>query len=176
MEKRARAVGAHRELVVDDANHEELCARCYLLPCPLPLPLLRPCCIDCAHLAKSMLDCFGEALRDRVRVVQARLLARYPKAYRASRRDKTLPRDGTREPFDRQKLRNGIEHAATGRLDEHSLDGLASEIEEQLRTEGGEVGSDRIGVTVLERLRGGVTPRARSSMATSDASPGAAAA
>jgi transcriptional repressor NrdR len=63
-------------------------------------------------------------------------------------------RDGTREPFDRQKLRNGIEHAATGRLDEHSLEGLASEIEEELRTEGGEVGSDRIGVTVLERLRG----------------------
>ena len=29
-----------------------------------------------------------------------------------------------------------------------------AEIEEQLRTEGGEVGSDRIGVTVLERLRG----------------------
>jgi transcriptional repressor NrdR len=63
-------------------------------------------------------------------------------------------RDGTREPFDRQKLRNGIEHAATGRLDEPSIDGLANAIEEQLRTEGGEVGSDRIGVIVLERLRG----------------------
>ena len=35
MEKRARAVGAHRELVVDDANHEELCARCHLVPLPL---------------------------------------------------------------------------------------------------------------------------------------------
>jgi transcriptional repressor NrdR len=62
-------------------------------------------------------------------------------------------RDGTHEPFDREKLRNGIEHAATGRLDEHAIESLAAEIEEQLRTEGGEVGSDRIGVTVLERLR-----------------------
>jgi len=63
-------------------------------------------------------------------------------------------RDGTHEPFDREKLRNGLEHAATGRLDEHAIETLAAEIEEQLRTEGGEIGSDRIGVTVLERLRG----------------------
>jgi len=63
-------------------------------------------------------------------------------------------RDDTREPFDRDKLRNGIERAASGRLDEHALEALASEIEEQLRAEGGEVGSDRIGVTVLEQLRG----------------------
>ena len=63
-------------------------------------------------------------------------------------------RDGTLEPFDRQKLRAGLEHAATGRLDEDAIAALASETEEQLRSEGGEVGSDRIGVTVLERLRG----------------------
>jgi transcriptional repressor NrdR len=63
-------------------------------------------------------------------------------------------RDGTQEPFDREKLRDGIERAATGRLDEHALDALASEIEEQLRATGGEIGSDRIGVTVLEQLRG----------------------
>jgi transcriptional repressor NrdR len=55
-------------------------------------------------------------------------------------------RDDTREPFDRDKLRDG--------LDEHAIDALAGEIEEQLRAEGGEVGSDRIGVTVLEQLRG----------------------
>jgi len=63
-------------------------------------------------------------------------------------------RDGTHEPFDREKLRNGLEHAATGRLDDHAIETLAAEVEEQLRTEGGEIGSDRIGVTVLERLRG----------------------
>jgi len=63
-------------------------------------------------------------------------------------------RDDTREPFDRDKLLDGIKRAGAGRLDEHALDTLASEIEEQLRAEGGEVGSDRIGVTVLEQLRG----------------------
>jgi len=65
-----------------------------------------------------------------------------------------VKRDDTREPFDREKLRNGLERAATGRLDEHALDALATEIEEELRATGGEVGSDRIGVTVLEHLRG----------------------
>ena len=63
-------------------------------------------------------------------------------------------RDGTQEPFDRDKLRDGIERAASGRLDDHALDSLASEVEEQLRAQGGEIGSDRIGVTVLEQLRG----------------------
>jgi len=62
-------------------------------------------------------------------------------------------RDGTREPFDRPKLRAGIERAATGRLDEHAIDALAVEVEEQLRAQGGEVGSDRIGLIVLEQLR-----------------------
>jgi len=63
-------------------------------------------------------------------------------------------RDDTREPFDRDKLRDGLQRAGAGRLDEHALDALATEVEEQLRAEGGEVGSDRIGVTVLEQLRG----------------------
>src|SRR5690349_13330431 len=61
-----------------------------------------------------------------------------------------VKRDGTREPFERDKLRSGLERAASGRLDDHALDALASGVEEQLRAEGGEIGSDRIGVTVLE--------------------------
>ena len=65
-----------------------------------------------------------------------------------------VKRDGTREPFEREKLRSGLERAASGRLDDHALDALVSGVEEQLRTEGGEIGSDRIGVTVLEHLRG----------------------
>jgi transcriptional repressor NrdR len=64
-----------------------------------------------------------------------------------------VKRDGTREPFERDKLRSGLERAASGRLDNHALDALASGVEEQLRAEGGEIGSDRIGVTVLEQLR-----------------------
>ena len=63
-------------------------------------------------------------------------------------------RDDTREPFDRDKLRDGLERAASGRLEPAALDALATGIEEQLRAEGGEIGSDRIGVTVLEQLRG----------------------
>ena len=65
-----------------------------------------------------------------------------------------VKRDGTREPFERDKLRSGLERAASGRLDDHALDALASGVEEQLGAEGGEIGSDRIGVTVLEQLRG----------------------
>jgi transcriptional repressor NrdR len=62
-------------------------------------------------------------------------------------------RSGVTEPFDRVKLRAGLERAATGRLDEATTDAVVGAIEEELRAEGGEVGSDRVGVAVLERLR-----------------------
>jgi transcriptional repressor NrdR len=63
-------------------------------------------------------------------------------------------RSGVTEPFDRAKLRAGLERAATGRLDAATIDGLVTGIDEELRAEGGEVGSDRVGLAVLERLRG----------------------
>jgi transcriptional repressor NrdR len=62
-------------------------------------------------------------------------------------------RSGTTEPLDRAKLRSGIERAATGRLDDDAIDTIVAEIEEELRAEGGEVKSVRVGVAVLERLR-----------------------
>jgi transcriptional repressor NrdR len=62
-------------------------------------------------------------------------------------------RSGSAEPFDRAKLRSGVARAATGRLDDATLDTVVAEIEEELRTHGGEVGSDRVGMAVLERLR-----------------------
>jgi transcriptional repressor NrdR len=62
-------------------------------------------------------------------------------------------RSGETEPFDRAKLRAGIERAATPRLDETMVDTMVGEIEEELRTEGAEVPSDRVGMAVLERLR-----------------------
>ena len=65
-------------------------------------------------------------------------------------------RDGTQEPFDREKLRDGIERAATGRLDDHALDALAGEIEEQLRAQGGEVGSTSWILQVMAALGGAV--------------------
>lgn len=63
-------------------------------------------------------------------------------------------RSGATEPFDRAKVRAGIERAASGRLDEATVAGVVSAVEEELRALGGEVGSDRVGVAVLERLRG----------------------
>jgi transcriptional repressor NrdR len=57
------------------------------------------------------------------------------------------------EPFDRAKLRAGVERAATNRLDATTLEAIVSEVEEELRALGGEVGSDRVGLAVLERLR-----------------------
>ena len=62
-------------------------------------------------------------------------------------------RSGLSEPFDRVKLRAGIERAATGRLDDPTIDTIVTAVEEELRAEGGEVGSDRVGLAVLEQLR-----------------------
>ncbi len=64
-----------------------------------------------------------------------------------------LKRSGAGEPFDRAKLRAGIDRAATGRLDDATVDTIVNEVEEELRVVGGEVGSDRVGMAVLERLR-----------------------
>ncbi len=62
-------------------------------------------------------------------------------------------RSGVVEPFDRAKLRAGIERAATGRLDDATIDEIVAAIDEELREQGGEVPSDRVGMAVLERLR-----------------------
>jgi transcriptional repressor NrdR len=62
-------------------------------------------------------------------------------------------RSGESEPFDAAKLRWGIERAASGRLDDHTIDDAIAAIEEELRELGGEVPSERVGMAVLERLR-----------------------
>jgi transcriptional repressor NrdR len=62
-------------------------------------------------------------------------------------------RSGDTEPFDREKLRSGIERAASGRLDEATVITLVGALEEELRAIGGEVPSDRVGLAVLEHLR-----------------------
>jgi transcriptional repressor NrdR len=61
-------------------------------------------------------------------------------------------RSGESEPFDRAKLRAGIAYAGTGRLDDSTIDAVVADVEEELRAEGGEVASDRVGRAVLERL------------------------
>jgi transcriptional repressor NrdR len=62
-------------------------------------------------------------------------------------------RSGESEPFDRAKLRAGLERAATGRLDDATIEAVVAEIEEELRAEGADVGSDWLGKAILERLR-----------------------
>jgi transcriptional repressor NrdR len=62
-------------------------------------------------------------------------------------------RSGATEPFDRAKLRAGLERAATGRFEDPVLDGIVADVEEELRAQGNEVGSDQVGMAVLERLR-----------------------
>jgi transcriptional repressor NrdR len=65
-----------------------------------------------------------------------------------------VKRSGAREPFDREKLAAGMERAVTNRpIEDGTVNVIAAEIEEQVRTEGREVESERLGVAVLERLR-----------------------
>jgi transcriptional repressor NrdR len=62
-------------------------------------------------------------------------------------------RSGQLEPFDREKLRSGIERAASGRLDGATVATLVATLEEELRAAGAEIASDRVGMAVLEHLR-----------------------
>ena len=62
-------------------------------------------------------------------------------------------RSGELEPFNREKLRAGIERAASGRLDAATVSTLVASLEEELRAGGAEIGSDRVGMAVLEHLR-----------------------
>jgi transcriptional repressor NrdR len=63
-------------------------------------------------------------------------------------------RSGVTEPFDRAKLRAGVERAASGRLDEATIEAIVVAVDEELRAEGTDtVGSDRVGMAVLDQLR-----------------------
>lgn len=62
--------------------------------------------------------------------------------------------DGSLQPFDPAKVVAGVRLAATGRpIDEAAIAELATGVEEELRSHGPEVTSERIGIEVLERLR-----------------------
>jgi transcriptional repressor NrdR len=65
-----------------------------------------------------------------------------------------VKRAGVKEPFERAKVEAGIQRAVTHRpVDEGAVAGIAAEIEEELRAEGAEVSSERVGLAVLDRLR-----------------------
>ena len=70
-----------------------------------------------------------------------------------SARIQVLKRDGTRQEFDRRKLASAIEKAASKSLAPEKLGALIDDLEATLKQTGAsEVGSQRIGEMVLERL------------------------
>lgn len=65
-----------------------------------------------------------------------------------------LKRSGERMPFDRERIVRGIAAAAKGRpIDEDEIEAMATSITEELRDEGPELTTERIGLCVLDRLR-----------------------
>jgi transcriptional repressor NrdR len=66
-----------------------------------------------------------------------------------------VKRSGSREPFDRMKIVEGLRAAAKGRpLDDEAFDSVALDVEERTRLDSGpEVTSEQVGLAVLERLR-----------------------
>jgi transcriptional repressor NrdR len=65
-----------------------------------------------------------------------------------------LKSDGSRQPFDREKLIAGLRAATKGRaVDEARLEMLATAVEDATRLHGSEVASAVIGLAVLDELR-----------------------
>lgn len=62
--------------------------------------------------------------------------------------------DGSRQPFDRDKIVSGVTAATKGRqVDLVQIESLALAVEDEVRLNGAEVSSSRIGLAVLDRLR-----------------------
>ena len=65
-----------------------------------------------------------------------------------------LKRDGTTEPWDREKMVSGIRKALVNRpVTDEQFAALVSRIEERLRRKGPEITSQRIGLEVLANLQ-----------------------
>lgn len=65
-----------------------------------------------------------------------------------------VKRDGRREPYDRDKVRAGLDSACKGRsIDPAALDALVVAVEDSLAVRGGEIESAQVGASVLEELR-----------------------
>lgn len=63
-------------------------------------------------------------------------------------------RSGVIEPFDRAKLQSGIERAIAGRaVAPGAAEAIADDVEEQARSQGSQVGTEFLGLAVLEHLR-----------------------
>lgn len=65
-----------------------------------------------------------------------------------------IKRNGSKEPFDRNKVIAGLQSAAKGRpVTEEELLAVAERVEDNLRLVGGDVTSTQIGHEVLDQLR-----------------------
>lgn len=65
-----------------------------------------------------------------------------------------VKRDGSREPFDREKLASGLRKALTNRpITPPAIEALLDRVESRLRRKGPTVTSQQIGVEVLSALR-----------------------
>src|SRR3712207_1501706 len=64
-----------------------------------------------------------------------------------------VKRSGSREPFERVKILDGIRRAAKNRpITEDDIAALAASVEDEVREVGQEVGSEVVGKAVLDRL------------------------
>jgi transcriptional repressor NrdR len=64
-----------------------------------------------------------------------------------------VKRDGSKEPFEREKVLTGMRKAVKNRpVTEDQIEQTADRVEERLRRRGPEVTTDQIGVEVLSRL------------------------
>jgi len=65
-----------------------------------------------------------------------------------------VKRSGIRQPFDRGKLIDGLRSATKNRpVTEAQLEVVAQQVEDELREDGSEPTTQRVGIAVLERLR-----------------------
>jgi transcriptional repressor NrdR len=67
---------------------------------------------------------------------------------------RVIKRDGSKEPYDRQKLVDGVRKAIKNRpVTEEQVAGLADRVEETLRRSGPDVTTQELGLEVLAELR-----------------------
>jgi transcriptional repressor NrdR len=67
---------------------------------------------------------------------------------------RVIKRDGTKDPYDREKVAAGVRKAIKNRpVTEEQVDELAQRVEERLRRKGPEVTTQEVGIEVLGELR-----------------------
>ncbi len=114
-------------------------------------------CPNCAGVDDKVVD--SRASEDGTAIRRRRQCLTCGRRYTTFERVEEVPlmvvkRSGAREAFEREKIVVGLRAAAKNRpMPEAALEQLATEVEDQVRLDGGDVTSERIGVAVLERLR-----------------------